>query len=251
MNVVVIVQARMTSSRLPGKVLLPLGNYSIIEHVLSRCHAIQNVNLVCCVVPDSEESEPILRAAKRLDAEVFKGPEQDVLQRYYMAARTYKADIVVRVTSDCPMIDPKICSQVLSLVYLGGVDFACNNMPPSWPHGLDCEVVTFEWLKRAAVEARLPYQREHVMPWIRDHTDVSKANLVGPGNGKEIHRWTVDTERDYAFLKAMWDRLPGGQKSWNYKVPLAIAEGDPELVRINSGQDRYEGLNKSIMLSES
>ena len=247
MKIAVIVQARMGSSRLPGKVLLPLGEISVLEHVLTRCKAIINVDVVCCAMPDTDDSTPIALLAERLDIHVFKGPEHDVLARYYGAARAVKADIVLRVTADCPMIDPKVCGSVLELLCGRQVEFACNNMPPTWPHGLDCEVVTFASLERAHLEANRAYEREHVTPWIRSHPNISKANLIGPANGTEEHRWTIDNERDYAFLQAVWKRLPLGCEAWNYRVPLKILKTEPELAEINKGPDRLEGLKKSMM----
>ena len=237
MRAVVIVQARMTSKRLPGKVLLPLGGISILEHVLTRCQGIVNADMVCCAVPEATESDPIIREAERLEVEIFKGSETDVLDRYYQAARAYEAEFILRVTSDCPMLDPKVCADVLALVREGSADFACNNMPPTWPHGLDCEAVTFEWLQRAAKKARLPLEREHVMPWIRCHPDISKANLTGPGNGAEMHRWTIDNEQDYVFLTGIWEKLPKGAKAWDYRVPLEIANAHPELAGLNMVQN--------------
>lgn len=246
MTAAVIVQARMASTRLPGKVMLPLGGVTVLAHVLTRCKAIANADVVCCAVPDTDGLEPLIAEAERLQVEVCPGPERDVLARYHKAAQAVGADTIVRVTSDCPMIDPEVCADVLALVTGGGADFACNNMPPSWPHGLDCEAVRFEWLERAVEEALQPYEREHVMPWIRNHPDAKKANLVGPGQGAETHRWTLDNDRDYAFLRAMWERLPPGAEAWPYRVPLRIAETDPELAAINAGQDRLEGLKKSM-----
>ena len=246
MTAAVIVQARMTSTRLPGKVLLPLGDKTVLDHVLERCRAIRNADVVCCAIPEGAQSAPLLDVIERSGAVVFQGSEADVLDRYYQAARSVGADFILRVTSDCPMADPEIGARVLDLVSGGGADFACNNMPPSWPHGLDCEAVTFAWLERAAHEAAKQFEREHVMPWIRNHPEVIKANLVGPANGIQDNRWTIDDASDYAFLKAMWDRLPAGAAGWPYEVPLAIVADEPSLATINAGHDRLEGLKKSM-----
>ena len=234
MTVAVIIQARMTSTRLPGKVLYPLSGISVLEHVLTRCQAIAGVDLVCCAVPSSSDSIPIVAECKRLGVQIFQGAENDVLDRYYRAAQELEADFILRVTADCPLIDPEVCSDVLKLVCGGGVAFACNNMPPSWPHGLDCEALTFECLELAATEADKDHEREHVTPWIRNNAKIKKANLVGPGNGSESHRWTIDYQNDYEFLKAIWERLPIGREGWKYKVPLRIVKTDPSLVAINA-----------------
>ena len=248
MKIGVIVQARMASSRLPGKVMLPLGGLSILEHVLTRCKAIPGIDVVCCAVPDTDDSKLIIAESERLGVSTFKGAMDDVLSRYYLAAKEIKADVVLRVTADCPMIDPALCGAVLKLVSDGGVSYACNNMPPSWPHGLDCEALTFDCLELASEEADKLYEREHVTTWIRDHPDISKATLIGPGGGKTLHRWTIDNRRDYDFLKAMWKRLPFGPEGWNFRVPLRIADSHPSLAAINAGQDRLEGLKKSMAM---
>ena len=247
MKVAVIVQARMGSNRLPGKVLLPLGEISVLEHVLTRCKAIINVDMVCCAMPDTNDSIPITQVAERLGVQVFKGSEHDVLGRYYGAAQAVNADIVLRVTADCPMIDPEVCGSVLALVRNGGVEFACNNMPPTWPHGLDCEVITFASLERAHLEAEKAHEREHVTPWIRNHPNILKATLIGPANGSERLRWTIDNQSDYDFLQAIWKRLPLGCESWSYRVPLKILQAEPGLAEINKGLDRLEGPKKSMM----
>lgn len=246
MTSAVVVQARMTSTRLPGKVMLPLGGKTVLEHVLERCLAIPGVGAVCCAVPDAPESAPLVETARKAGAAVYQGSEADVLDRHYQAARMVSAEFVLRVTSDCPLTDPEVCGRVFDLVRGGGADFACNNMPPSWPHGLDCEAVSMVWLERAWREAAKQFEREHVMPWIRTHPDVAKANLVGPGGGTEDNRWTLDDPSDYAFFEAMWQRLPQGKAGWSYKVPLAIVARESALAAINAGHDRLEGLKKSM-----
>ena len=247
MTAAVIVQARMASTRLPGKVMLQLGDRVVLDHVLTRCKAVAGADVVCCAIPDGDDCGPIVDVAKALGVAVFRGSESDVLGRYRDAAVMLGVDTILRVTSDCPLIDPILCNKVLERVKSGKVDFACNNMPPSWPHGLDCEAVSFEWLEYAFQNAVKNFEREHVMPWVRTHSDVSKSNIPGPGEGIEDYRWTIDNERDLEFLRALWERLPNdGPKSWSYTVPLAIMQAEPELVKINAGQDRLEGLKKSI-----
>lgn len=242
----IIVQARMESTRLPGKVLLPLAGRTVLSHVLERCQAVEGADVVCCAVPDAAVNDPVAEEADRCGVYVSRGSERDVLDRYYKAACDIGADVVMRVTSDCPMIDPAICAGVLGLLRTAQADYACNNMPPSWPHGLDCEAVTFAWLERSASEARHAYEREHVTQYVRNHPEARTANLPAPRNDIEHHRWTLDTPADYRFLTAMFERLPPDRASWDYRVPLSIVEEHPALTEINAGQDRLEGLKKSV-----
>jgi spore coat polysaccharide biosynthesis protein SpsF (cytidylyltransferase family) len=247
MRTVVIVQARMGSSRLPGKVLQDLGGKTVLRRVLERCAVIKGVDCVCCAIPSGEENEPVAAEADCCGAIVKRGSETDVLDRYYQAALELRASFIMRVTSDCPLLDPDIATEVLELVTQDGADYACNNMPPSWPHGLDCEAFRYEWLERAAHEAVLSSEREHVTPFIRKHPAVHKLVLNGPGDDIARHRWTLDTEQDLVFLKVLFERMPEGRPSYTYRCPLAIVENDPKLQALNGGQDRHAGLGGSRM----
>ena len=242
---VCIIQARMGSTRLPGKVLLQLGSGTVLDHVLRRAQAVPGVSEVCCAIPDTPDCEAISAEAMRAGATIFRGSENDVLDRYYQAARATNADIILRATSDCPLLDPDVCGQVLALRARENADFATNNMPPSWPHGLDCEVVTFAWLERAALRADKKFEREHVMPFVRNHPEARKVNLVCPDERMYHLRWTLDNARDWAFFEALWPRLPDGPSAYGYETPLAVVAAEPSLTAINAGQDRLEGLTKS------
>jgi spore coat polysaccharide biosynthesis protein SpsF (cytidylyltransferase family) len=162
--------------------------------------------------------------------------EHDVLDRYYQAARYLKADIVVRVTSDCPLIDPSVCDAVIQLRQDADADYACNNMPPTWPHGLDCEAFTAEVLARASREARDPYEREHVTPWIRTKPGLRRANLPGPEGDSAGQRWTLDFPEDLAFFRALVSRLSDGEGSQGYAEIRAILDRHPEIQAINAGR---------------
>lgn len=224
-----IVQARMGSTRLPGKVLRRLGSKTVLAHVLERCAAIRNSDVVCCAVADGADSDLVAEEAKRCGAVVYRGSETDVLSRYHDAARSISADVVLRVTSDCPLIDPEVCAQVIDLRAREAADYACNNMPRTWPHGLDCEAFPFESLSRANREAQNGEEREHVGPYMRNHPASRKANLPALEPGLSDHRWTLDTERDWAFFEALWPHLPVGEAGWSYHAPLAIIAQLPYL----------------------
>jgi spore coat polysaccharide biosynthesis protein SpsF (cytidylyltransferase family) len=127
-----------------------------------------------------------------------------------------------------------------------GADYGCINDPPTWPHGLECEIFSFAWLERAAREAVRPSEREHVSPFIRNHPQARKINMPGPGPQTVRHRWTLDHADDLTFLRALWARLPEGPAGWSWRVPFAIVEADPQLAAINAGHERLEGLNKSL-----
>ena len=238
MTTAVIVQARMRSTRLPGKVLMNLAGHTVLSHVLARCAAIASADVVCCAIPDGGECDPIAAEAERCGAVVVRGSESDVLGRYRQAAQAVGVQVIMRVTSDCPLIDPEVCAKVLALRARENADYACNNMPPSFPHGLDCEAFTRTWLERAAREAHLPSEREHVTPFMRNHPEARKVNLTCPEPGVAGHRWTLDTPVDLTFFEALFARLPNDPTTWSWRVPLAIVAADPELAGINAGDSR-------------
>ena len=242
---VVIVQARRASTRLPDKVLCRLGGETVLNHVLTRCAAIPGIDTVCCARPDDPACEVLAAEAKRAGAVTVRGSEQDVLDRYHRAALELGADIVMRVTSDCPLIDPEVCGQVLALFHDSGADYVCNTDPPSWPHGLDCEVLGADWLHRSARLATLPSHREHVTQYVRSHRRTRTANLPCPEPNLAWHRWTLDTQDDLTFLSEIFHRLPEGREGWSWRQTLRVSQANPEFAEINAGQDRWAGLKRS------
>jgi glutamate-1-semialdehyde 2,1-aminomutase/spore coat polysaccharide biosynthesis protein SpsF len=230
---VAIIQARFGSTRLPGKVLKPLGNGIVLDHAIQRCRAIPSVDAVVIATTDREEDGVIVAAAERAGALVHRGSAEDVLSRYAGAAKRAEADVVLRVTSDCPLIDPRICDRVIQLHAAERVDYAANNMPRLYPHGLDCEVFTREALDRAARAATAPYDREHVTPWLRRTADVTRASLIGPGWPAVQQRWTLDFPEDYDFFAALFPLLPQDRIPGMDEV-LGILATHPEVVAVNA-----------------
>jgi spore coat polysaccharide biosynthesis protein SpsF (cytidylyltransferase family) len=230
----VIVQARMASTRLPGKVLLPLAGRSVLWHTLTRCAAVTGADLVCCAIPDDQSCEAIAAEAERAGAVVTRGPEADVLARHLAAATETGADIVLRVTSDCPVIDPGVCAAVLQARADAGADYACNNMPRRWPHGLDCEAFTRAALERAANNAGAPGDREHVTPWLRRDASVSRVHVPGPDAALARHRWTLDFTEDYRFFEALFAHLPPPPHIARFDEILAIVEAHPDIAALNA-----------------
>ncbi len=246
MRVAAIIQARMGSTRLPGKILLPLAGRPVLSRVLERAVAIPRIDQVVCATPADPEDDAVADEAARAGVMVTRGSRDDVLDRYHAAAKAADADIILRITSDCPLIDPAICGEVVDLLQREGADFACMNAPVlTWPHGLECEAFSFAWLDRARREAFKPSEREHVSTYIRGHPETRLANLNGPGVETARHRWTLDHPEDLTYLRAIFERLPDGPAGWSWRVPFAIAEADPRLSAMNAGHDHLEGLRKS------
>lgn len=229
----VIVQARMGSSRLPGKVLMKLAGRTVLAHVLDRCRAIEGADVVCCATTTDGGDDPVAAEAGRCAAEVFRGSGDDVLDRYHQAAGRLGADVVMRVTSDCPLIDPEVAARVLRLRAEQGADYAANNMPPTWPHGLDCEAFTAQALALAAGHARTPEEREHVTPWLRARPGAGRANLAAPRGGLAGHRWTLDYPEDLGFFEALFRHLPPPPARPGMEDILAVLDRHPEIAAIN------------------
>lgn len=233
MTTAIIVQARMGSSRFPGKVMEDLAGRPVLAHVLDRCRAVQGSDCVVCAVADEPVSELLAAVARDCGAQVYRGSESDVLARYLGAARMAGADIVMRVTSDCPLIDPQICAGVLSLRQREQTDYAANNMPRSYPHGLDCEAFTTAALAEADVTSRDPHDHEHVTPWLRRAAHLKRANLAYSGPSIEHHRWTLDYPEDLAFFRAVFAALPPGSRGLMGDV-LAVLAQHPEIGGLNA-----------------
>ena len=229
----VIVQARMTSTRLPGKVLEDIAGTTALGHVLQRCAAIPGIDKVCCAIPEGSRQDAVADEAERHGAMVVRGCENDVLARYFHAANALNAHIVMRVTSDCPLIDPWLCGEVLSALDSGeAVDYAANNFSHRYPHGLDCEAFTSVALTLAWKMATEEYDREHVTPWLRRAPEIRRVSIDGPDAALGQLRWTLDYPEDLAFCRALFPLLGPGIPPWT--ETLRICEANPGLAELNA-----------------
>lgn len=250
MTLAVIVQARFGSSRLPGKILNPLGSKTALARVLDRCARIAAADTVIVAVPDSAENDPVAEAAQAAGYAVARGPEDDVLTRYANAARAVEAESVMRVTSDCPFLDPRVCDQVIALWRETPADYVNNTAPPLFPHGLDCEVFSAELLFEAEAKATDAAAREHVTPWIRAQAHLTLGNLTGPGDGVERMRWTLDYPEDLTFCQAVYAHLGEEQAAVIGWAELAeVCRRHPELTAINAKRHDTLRLARGIRAS--
>jgi len=232
----VIVQARTGSSRLPGKILEPLGGKTALERCLDRCRRIPGADLVVVAIPDSREEDELAEFAADKGHFVTRGPEDDVLARYAKAARESGAETVMRVTSDCPFADPEICGETARLLAFSRADYACNNMPPRFPHGLDCDIFPAALLYEADRRASTAYEREHVTPWLRDNGNLVRASLLGPGEGAERLRWTLDYPEDLKFCRAVFDALGETAATVGAAPLIRFCLSNPHIAGINEGR---------------
>ncbi|MDR2105633.1 MAG: glycosyltransferase family protein [Deferribacteraceae bacterium] len=205
----VVIQARLSSSRLAGKVLLPILEKPVIYHVVKRAKA-AGVGEVILAIPDNVLDEPLARFAEEIEIGCYKGSEKDVLDRYYRAALPHKPDYVVRLTSDCPCLDSAVIRDTVDFFLTQRADYAASDSRNTFYHGTDTEVFTFDALIEAAECAQKDYQREHVTPYIREKSGFSRCIYDGGIKPDEIIpriRATLDTKEDYIVIKAIFELL--------------------------------------------
>ena len=250
-RVVAIVQARLGSSRLPGKALLPIAGRTMLEHVLRRILAVSGVDEVVLATTVSPEDDGLEKVAASLGVSTFRGSVKDVLGRFHSALRAHPADAIVRGTADCPLLDPEVSGRVVAdyVAHLNDVDYVSNVEPPTYPDGLDTEIMSAAALDLAWREADLPSDREHVTTYIRSRKDDFRIrNVEYPGANLSGHRWTVDEPRDLDFVRAIYNQLGDGRRMFGMHDVLALLEQRPELLALNSGIARNEGLERSRRL---
>jgi spore coat polysaccharide biosynthesis protein SpsF len=230
--IVAIIQARLGSSRLPGKVLENLAGRSVLDHVIARASRIDGVDRVCIAVPDLARDDALAEAAERAGAQVFRGSENDVLSRYHGAAAATGADVVMRLTSDCPLLDWEVSGAVLKAFLAGGLDYASNLEPRSWPKGLDTEVFSRSALNEAHERATENYDREHVTPYLRAQNHIKRGGVVCSSGDFAGWRWTLDYPEDLQFCQAVLDRADSAFPG--FEEIRAIVERSPEIAKINA-----------------
>ena len=223
----------MGSTRLPGKVLADIGGATMLGRVVARARRAATLDEIVVATSTLPEDEMVAREAARLGAPVFRGDEQDVLDRYYRAAREFGADVIVRITADCPLTEPEVIDRVGEEFARGGGDYASNSILPTYPRGLDVEVMTAAALSRAWREATRPYERSHVTPYIYKHPEVFRLLPVScPEGDYSDHRWTVDTPEDLAFVREVYGCL-GGSDNLSWREVLDLLARRPELAEMN------------------
>ena len=233
MTTLIIVQARMTSTRLPGKVLLPLAGEPMLTRLVERLRRVQRADGIVIATTTNATDDPIAALCAQLGVPCHRGSEHDVLSRYADAARLHGADVVVRITSDCPLIDPALIDQVIATHEEGSSDYVSNMLPPTWPYGMAVEVFSAAALAQAHAEATQAAEREHVTPFIYWHPERYRLrNVASPVNLSQ-HRWTVDTPEDYELVSRLFDHLMPTHPHFTQADVLALLDHYPDWIAIN------------------
>jgi len=230
---------------------MDLAGRPVILRVLERVDAAQTVDQAVVATTTNAADHPLESAVKKAGWTCVRGSEADVLDRYRVAADSASADVIVRVTGDCPLHDPRVIDEVVGHFRSQGVDYASNVHPPSFPDGLDVEVFTRDALERAWKEARRPSEREHVTPYIWSHREAFRHANVSHMPDLSGHRWTLDTPNDLAFVRAVYDALHKEGKIFGMEDVLALLRRRPELSALNRDATRNEGYAKSLREDEA
>ncbi len=250
MKVIAIIQARMGSSRLPNKVMMDIEGKPVLCHIINRLHFSKMINRIIIATTTSPSDDAIAKFASDNGVEFFRGSENDVLDRYYQTAKYIGAgssDAVIRITGDCPLIDPEVVDKVVELYKTSNADYVSNINPPTFPDGLDTEVFKFEMLEKAWKDAKMMSEREHVTLYIRNHPEIFYMENLNNHKDYSNLRWTVDEKEDLEVVKVIYENLYSKGKPFLMEDILNLLEKNSSIQEKNKKFIRNEGLIKSLM----
>jgi spore coat polysaccharide biosynthesis protein SpsF len=235
----------MGSTRLPGKVFLPLAGKPLLLRMYERVAFSKYAGEIVLAITEDETDNQLFKLCQQNNIQVFRGNTLDLLDRHYQAAKKYNAEAVIKIPSDCPLIDPEIIDKVIQY-YISSrdkFDFVSNLHPPSYPDGNDVEIMSFASLENAWINAKKDFEREHTTPYIWENPDKFRIGNVLWETGLDnsmTHRFTIDYKEDYEFIKRVYDELYEANNSFGLKDILALLERKPEIKKIN---EIYAGVN--------
>jgi spore coat polysaccharide biosynthesis protein SpsF len=232
MKIVAIVQARMGSTRLPGKALKDIHSRTMLARVVRRALRSALIDKLVVATTEKKADDAIVSECDSLGISCFRGSEDDVLDRYYQAAKAFSADSIVRITSDCPLIDAEIVDRVVQAFLDNGPDYASNTIESTYPRGLDVEVFTFDALEKAWRKALLDFQHVHVTPYIYQHPEQFRILSVTGDEDESGYRWTVDTREDLALIRAVYAKI-NRDDLFSWRDVLELFRKEPNLAEVN------------------
>lgn len=247
--IVAIVQARMGSNRFPGKVMKKVLGKPLIGYLLERLSRAERIDKIILATSTNKENDILCNYVSSLGYDVFRGSEDDVLERYCQAAKTYGAKTVVRITGDCPLIDPNICDKLIRFYFKEKVDYV--KLSSRYAEGIDCEVVDFDALKKARNNARKNSEREHVTPYIKNNSNVFKVKVLENKYDEGKYRFTIDEPEDFEVIKRIIKDL---SKTYSKFIDFAMIkeylDNHPNVFKINAKIPRNEGYLKCLKKEE-
>lgn len=247
MKVIAFVQARMSSSRLPGKVLKKIIEKPMLDHLISRLSYSKLIDEVVVVTSDDDSDDAIENLCCELKIKFFRGSLDNVLERFYLASKAYSADHIVRITGDCPLLDSEIVDYIISEHLKSNCNYTSNTINPSYPDGQDVEVFDVATLEKMYIQAESKIDQEHVTFYCYTHPDLFKLNNIkNPRGDFSTYRWTVDNDVDFLFVEKIYEELYQNNKEFNSLDIYKLLDKKPYLSEINKGIVRNEGLKTSL-----
>lgn len=234
MNVVAIIQARTGSTRLPNKIFLKLVNAPLLYHVVNRLRPSKEIDKIVIATTSSSNDNSVEEWCLKNSLDYFRGSENNVLDRYYHAAKKFNADIIIRVTADDPFKDYRLIDQAVKILKDENYDFVCNNNPVSFPEGLDVEVLSMHALSKSFFNSISNFEKEHVTQYI--HRNKNSFKIFNIKNDKDLssNRWTIDTIDDYLFTTEIYNRLFSVNNVFLTEDIYQLLEKNPQLLQINN-----------------
>lgn len=244
--ILAVLQARMSSNRLPGKVLLEVCGKPLLQHQIERVQRCRALGGLVVATSNHRDDDPIEALCQSLGVWTYRGSLGDVLDRFVQAARPYQPGWVVRLTGDCPLADPGVIDRVAYMALQGDYDYVSSALHPTFPDGLDAECVRHACLEQAGAEAVLASEREHVTPFIYARPErFALGEIRHPVDLSDL-RWTVDEPRDFVFVSQVFERLYAANPAFSMEDVLALLDREPRLARLNGGIVRNEGYHQSL-----
>ena len=235
----------MSSRRLPGKVARPILGRPMLGLQIERVLRAKRIDRLVVATSTQPEDDRVAEVAEEFGASVFRGSLEDVLDRFYRAAEAHRSEYIVRLTGDCPLADPQLIDAVIEYALNGGYDYASNTLTPTWPDGLDVEVVRFETLAQAWRDAGADDEREHVMPYIWRRPQMFSLGSYEHNPDQSNLRWTVDEPEDFDFVSQVYERLYPDNPAFTTSDILGLLAREPDVAAINAGHERNEGFQSS------
>ncbi|MHB9041469.1 MAG: cytidylyltransferase domain-containing protein [Melioribacteraceae bacterium] len=237
LGITAIVQARFGSTRLPGKILKEIYHKPMLWHVVNRLSHSRLIDKIIVATTDLAEDDQVQKFCEANNFLFYRGSSEDVLSRYYNAAKSFNAKIIIRITSDCPVIDfsiiDKMLEEFISETRVRKLDYLSNVLTRSFPRGLDTEIFTFAAIEKTYNEAKQIYEREHVTPYIYNHPDIFTLKNFSNEKDYSFHRWTVDTQEDFDLVDKIYKSLYEKNKLFLLEEILKLFEEHPALIEIN------------------
>jgi len=244
-GLVAIIQGRMGSTRLPGKILMEVMRRPLLSYQIERLRLSKLIARIIVATTTNAEDDPVVELAQGEKLEIYRGSEHDVLDRYYQAAKTFSAEHVMRLTADCPLIDIDICDRISNEYFTSGSDYVRTG--ETFAEGVDCEIMSFKALERSWRNAKLTSEREHVTLYIRNHTDQFTVKTLENETDDSKYRITVDEEADFHVVEAILKNLYIRARSYfGIEAIKKFLKANPDIYALNANIVRNEGLLKSL-----